>query len=105
MRFHETALRRLVAEEDPSAMSGDAVLSVLFRFRSNPQNPDNVPMSVDLLMQSVNEAEAPVLDVLTELVAEGLVEEPDRQGEQRALRMTLKGIRLVANLLRERSRD
>ena len=100
MEMFETALGRLVPLNERQTVLEDAILSVLFDFRFNPQNPHNRPMKLGSIAQAVNADERLVLAALDGLREQTppLIEEGEALQQQRTFRITGTGVRFVRNL-------
>lgn len=100
MRMYETALGRLVPENEVQTVLEDSVLWVLFSYRMNPQNSANMPMKLGDLARAVSNGEAETLaaiDALREAVPPYVEEGPQYQAS-RTFRITGTGVRFVRNL-------
>jgi hypothetical protein len=96
----ETALGRLVPAHEAQTVLEDAVLGLLFDYRMNSQNPNNVPMKLSDIVRAVSADEALVvaaLDAMKE-ASPPLVEETPPFQAERAFRITGSGVRFVRNM-------
>ncbi len=100
MQMFETALGRLVPAHEAQTVLEDAVLRLLFDYRMNPQNPNNVPMKLSEIVRAVSADEPLVvaaLDAMKE-ISPPLVEEMPLWQAERAFRITGRGVREVRNM-------
>jgi hypothetical protein len=100
MDMIETALGRLVPINEVQTAIEDAILRLLFDYRSNPQNPNNEPMRVSDIEYAVSSDGALVVAALDALKADRppLVEERDRFQQERTFNISGSGMRFVMNL-------
>lgn len=100
MEMYETALGRLVPVHEIQTVLEDAILDLLFRYRLNPQNPNNVPMKLSAIVHAVSSEQALVLAALDALKEQQqqLVEEREELGQERTFRISGSGVRLVRNM-------
>ncbi len=68
MQMFETALGRLVPAHEAQTVLEDAVLRLLFDYRMNPQNPNNVPMKLSEIVRAVSADEPLVAAALDAIV-------------------------------------
>jgi hypothetical protein len=100
MQMFETALGRLVPAHEAQTVLEDAVLGLLFDYRMNAQNPNNVPIRLSDIVRAVSADEALVvaaLDAMKEAAPPFVEETPPFQAE-RAFRITGSGVRFVRNM-------
>ncbi len=100
MEMIETALGRLVPENEAQTVLEDAVLRLLFDYRLNPQNPNNVPMKLSVIAQAVSASPAlaqAALDAMGGDTPPKVEECPEFQGEP-TFRITGAGVRFVRNM-------
>ncbi len=98
--MYETALGRLVPLNETQTVLEDAVLRLLYDYRMNPQNPQNVPMRLSSIVRAVGGEEAVVVGALDALKEQQppLIEETERWQQERAFRLTGMGVRFVRNM-------
>ena len=100
MEMFETALGRVVPASEVQTVLEDAILRLLFEYRLNPQNPNNVPMKLpDIVRGVVADAALAVaaLDGLKENTPP-LVEEGPRFQQERTFSISGSGVRFVRNM-------
>ncbi len=100
MEMFETALGRLVPTSELQTVLEDAILRLLFSYRLNPQNPNNVPMKLSDIAHAVSSEQALVLAAIDSLKEEAppLVEEGTAFQAERSFRITGSGVRFVRNM-------
>ncbi len=100
MQMFETALGRLVPAHEAQTVLEDAVLRLLFDYRMNPQNPNNVPMKLSEIVRAVSADEPLVAAALDAMkgISPPLVEEMAAWQAERAFRITGSGVRFVRNM-------
>lgn len=98
MDVQETALGRLVPAHQAQTILEDQVLSLLFDYRMNPQNPGNAPMKMSEVVRGTDSEEKLVAAALDALVAEKLVEERRALQGERAVAITGIGVRFVRDM-------
>lgn len=100
MEMFETALGRLVPTNEVQTVLEDSILRVLFEYRMNPQNPNNVPMKLANIVRGVNSNAAMVLAALDALreTQPPLVEEGPLFQQERTFRISGTGVRFVRNI-------
>jgi len=54
MLMYTTALGRDVPPNETQTILEDAILSLLFNYRMNPQNPNNAPMKLSSIVHAVS---------------------------------------------------
>jgi hypothetical protein len=104
MEMFETALGRLVPANEVQTVLEDAILRLLFDYRLNPQNPNNVPMKLSDIARGVLSDENLVvaaLDALKDDVPPLVVEEREKLQGERAFSISGGGVRLVRNMPQE----
>jgi hypothetical protein len=95
-------LGRMVPVNEAQTVLEDAVLRLLFDYRLNPQNPNNVPMKLSAIAQAVSADPALVraaLDAMSEDRPPKVEEREPFQGEP-MFRITGAGVRFVRNMAR-----
>ena len=100
MEIFETALGRYIPAHEVQTILEDAIVEFLFRFRMNPQNPNNIPLPLSAISRAVSSDPAlalAALDALMEL-APPLVEEGVLHQGERTFRLTGTGVRFVRNM-------
>lgn len=98
MDVQETALGRLVSVHQVQTILEDEVLSVLFDYRMNAQNPNNAPMKLGDLVRAVNGDEKLVTAALDALAAERYVEARGHFQNERSFSITGLGVRFVRDM-------
>ena len=100
MEMYETALGRLVPVDEVQTVLEDAILSLLFQYRQNPQNPANVPMKLSDIVYAVSSEQSPAGAALEALKQQQppLVEEREIFQQERTFRITGSGVRFVSNI-------
>jgi hypothetical protein len=100
MQMFETALGRLVPTNELQTVLEDAILRLLYDFRLNPQNPNNVPMKLSDIAHAVAHPDALVLAALDALreAEPPLIEEAPVFQRARTFRITGAGVRFVRNM-------
>jgi hypothetical protein len=100
MEMFETALGRLVPTNEVQTALEDAILRLLFDYRLNPQNPNNVPMKLSDIARAVSTEEPLVVAALDALMEEQppLVEEREKFQQDRTFNITGTGVRFVRNM-------
>ncbi len=97
----ETAIGRYVQPNEVQTILEDSVLRVLFDYRINPQNPNNVPMKVSEIVRAVS-SDFPLvvaaLEALSQEQEPRLVEECKEFQAERTFRITGSGVRFVRNI-------
>ena len=100
MEMYETALGRLVPVHEIQTVLEDAILRLLFEYRLNPQNPNNVPMKLSHIVHAVSSEQSRVVAALDALKEQqpALVEEREAFQQERTFRITGSGVRFVRNM-------
>jgi hypothetical protein len=100
MEMFETALGRLVPVHEVQTVLEDAILRLLFEYRLNPQNPNNVPMKLSDIVYAVSSAESLVVAALDALKEQkpALVEERGIFQQERTFSISGNGVRFVRNM-------
>lgn len=96
----ETALGRLVPTNELQTVLEDAVLKLLYDYRLNPQNPNNVPMKLSDVARAVSSEStivAAALDAMKEQQPPLVEERIPFQGD-RTFSITGTGARFVRNV-------
>lgn len=96
----ETALGRLVPDHEVQTILEDQILLLLFDYRLNPQNRNNLPMKLSNIARAVSTDQTLVvaaLDALREMVPP-LVEEREMYQQEKTYRITGTGVRFVRNM-------
>jgi hypothetical protein len=98
MDIQQTALGRFVPAHMTQTILEDAVLSLLFDYRMNPQNPGNAPLKLSRIVHAVAENEGLVLAALEALKQERKVEERESFQQERTFGITGLGVRFVRDM-------
>ena len=100
MELVRTALGRYVPDYEAQTFLEDAILALLYGYRMNPQNPNNVPMKLSDIARAVIADETLVvaaLDALKEAIPPRVEERSQFQGE-RTFCITGTGVGFVRNM-------
>jgi hypothetical protein len=95
-----TALGRFVGAHESQTVLEDAILALLFDYRMNPQNPNNVPMKLSDIVRAVA-SDGPLVQVAIDALREEippLVEEREKFQGERSFSITGTGARFVRNM-------
>jgi hypothetical protein len=100
MQEIKTALGRWIPSHEVQTVLEDKILRVLFDYRMNPQNPQNVPMKISDIARAVSSTQQLVLAAVDSLkeVVPPYVEERDNFQQERTFSITGSGVRFVRNL-------
>jgi hypothetical protein len=98
MDIIETALGRLVPAHKDQTILEDAILSLLYDYYVNPQNPNNVPMKLSNIAGAVAASPALVLAALDALATERQVVEGPQFQQERTFAISGLGVRFVRDM-------
>ncbi|NJM10390.1 MAG: hypothetical protein HC883_05935 [Bdellovibrionaceae bacterium] len=98
MQEVKTALGRWIPSHEVQTVLEDNILRVLFDYRMNPQNPNNVPMKISEIARAVSTEEKLVVAALEALKMDQNVEEKEEFQQERTFGISGYGIRFVRNI-------
>lgn len=96
-----TVLGCMVPDNDTQMIMEDAILDLLYKYRINPQNPNNMSMKLSEIVHAVSSDNTSVIVILDGLLKDSfqLVEECEQSQGERTFRLTKNGIRFIGWLI------